>query len=114
MERYLQAALEPIALQLHRAALQVFQYSRRTIPVTEAASADLDRRPLPRCIAPYRTARRWLAPCRRHSRLAASATGNAGASEYVATPDRSRGTRFFDAHHLLQGAAVRRTDPGPR
>ena len=36
---------------------RLFQHPRGTIPVAEAASADLGRRPLPRRIAPYRTAR---------------------------------------------------------
>src|SRR4051794_31294516 len=101
MDRDLQTTLEPIASQLHWPVLQVFRHPRGTVSVAEAASADLDRRPLPRRIASYRTAWGRLAPCRRDRRIAAAAAGNASASEYVATPDRSGGARFFGAYDLL-------------
>src|SRR3984885_15529778 len=106
MDRYIQTALEPTARQLHRAALQIFQHSRRAIPVAEAVSTDLDRRSLPCRIASNRTAWRRLASGRRHRRLAASAARDAGASGYAETQDRSRGARFLGSDEVLHSTAV--------
>ncbi len=88
------------------AVLPIFRHPSGTISVAETASADLGRRPFPRRAAPYREARRRLAPGRRHCRLAAAATGTARASGDAEAHDGSRGPRFFGTDHLLQGAAV--------
>ena len=90
------------------------RHSLRTLPAAEAASADLGRRPFPRRAAPHRAAWRWLAPGRRHRRLAVAAAGDARASRHAEAADGSRGARFLGAHDLLQGAAVRHRHPGSR
>ena len=95
VDRHLQAALDPVARQLHRPILPLCRHPLRTLPVAEAASAHLGRRPFPRRAAPHRAAWRWLAPGRRHRRLAAAAAGNAGAPADAEAHDRGRGPRFL-------------------
>ena len=94
MDRHLQAALDQLARQLHRPVLQLCRHPLRTLPAAEAASPHMGRRPLPRRAAPHRAARRWLAPGRRHRRLAAAAAGNAGASADAEAHDGGGGARF--------------------